>query len=166
MAFTPIKPRAYGTPKAAVAKLFEAVGGADAVMELLELSRTRVYAFADPNDDAEISFTRVCKLTEASRERTPTSPGAEHLTALAGGLYLPLTTASESEWHAMAGAASRRNARTISGLFDALSPENDSPGEIDAKEARDLLKLVDEQLAVLAMARAKLMAVADDTDAA
>lgn len=162
MAFTPIKPRAYGTPKAAVGKLFEAVGGAEAVMELLDLSRTRVYAFTDPSDDAEISFARVCRLTEAQNA----SPGAEHLAALAGGLFMPLTHDDETEWHAMAGAASRRNARTISTLLEALSPANETPGEIDAKEARELLKLVDEQLALLAMARVKLMAAADPADAA
>ncbi len=153
MAFSPIKPRPYGTPKAAVAKLFEAAGGASAVMELLSLSRTRVYALTDPNDEAEISFTRVCALTEA-RGATPC---AEHLAALAGGLFLPLTPAAEADWHAMAGAASTRNAQTIASLLDALSPEDDTPGEITAQEARVLIERVDEQLAVLALARAKLV---------
>jgi hypothetical protein len=154
MSFTPIKPRPYGTPKAAVAKLFEAAGGAPAVMETLALSRTRVYAFTDPQDDSEISFARVCALTEATRS----TPAAEHLAALAGGLYLPLTSAADADWHAMAGAASRGNAQTIATLLEALSPEDDTPGEITPEEARRLLELVDEELAVLALARAKLVA--------
>ena len=160
MSFTPVKPRPYGTPKAAVAKLFEAAGGANAVMEILKLSRTRVYAFTDPNDDAEISFSRVCALTGA----TEASPGAEHLAALAGGLFLPLAPASEADWYAMAGSSSRRHARTIATLLEALSPEDDTPGEITAQEARGLLELVDQQLAVLALARAKLKSIADDAD--
>ncbi|MGD2131738.1 MAG: hypothetical protein PVI23_03035 [Maricaulaceae bacterium] len=162
MSFTPVKPRPYGTPKAAVARLIEAAGGANAAMEILELSRTRVYAFTDPSDESEISFARVCKLTETSGGR----PGAEHLAALAGGLFLPLDAAEGADWHAMAGSASRRNARTISTLLEALSPEDDTPGEITAQEARALLELVDEQLAVLAMARVKLMTIVDDAEEA
>jgi hypothetical protein len=157
MTFTPIKPRAYGTPKAAVAKLFESVGGANEVMELLDLSRTRVYAFTDPNDESEISFSRVCALTEARRA----SPAAEHLSALAGGLFLPLSPAAEADWLAMAGAASTRNAETIASLLQALSPQDDTPGEITRSEARELIEVVDQQLAVLALARAKLLAALD-----
>jgi hypothetical protein len=162
MAFSPVKPRPYGTPKAAVAKLFEAAGGANAVMDLLELSRTRVYAFTDPSDDAEISFTRVCMLTGA----TEATPGAEHLAALAGGLFLPLKVAEPADWHAVAGEASRKHAQTIATLLESLSPEDDTPGEITAQEARELLEIVDEQLAVLALARAKLKATIDGADAA
>lgn len=154
MAFTPIKPRAYGTPKAAVAKLFEAAGGANDVMEILGLSRTRVYAFADPQDESEISFARVCALTEARAA----TPAAEHLSALSGGLYLPLAPAPAADWHAMTGAASTHNAKTIASILSALSPEDDTPGEITAEEARELLEVVDQQLAVLALARAKLVA--------
>lgn len=160
MAFNPMKPRAYGTPKAAVARLFEEAGGAPAVMEILELSRTRVYAFADPNDDAELSFARVAKLTQA----TGATATAEHLAALAGGVFLPVAPASESDWHVMAGQASRKNARTISTLLEALSPEDDTPGVVTDDEARDLLKLVDEQLSVLALARAKLMGVIEPAE--
>lgn len=153
MAFNPVKPRAYETPKAAVARLFEAAGGAPAVMETLKLSRTRVYAFADPADESEISFARVCALTE---ERKAT-PAAEHLAALAGGLYLPVQAADDTDWHRWAGAAGSRNASTISALLEALSPTDDTPNEITPKEARELIALVDEELAILALARAKLM---------
>jgi hypothetical protein len=154
MSFTPIKPRAYGSPKAAVAKLFEAAGGAGEVMAALGLSRTRVYAFTDPQDDSEISFTRVCALTEARRA----TPAAEHLAALAGGLFLPLKPAVEADWHEMAGTASRRSAQTIATLLEALSPQDDTPNVVTPAEARALIELVDEELAVLALARAKLLA--------
>jgi hypothetical protein len=155
MAFTPVKPRAYGTPKAAVAKLFEEAGGANVVMDVLSLSRTRVYAFTDPADEAEISFARVCALTEAKQA----TPAAEHLAALAGGLFLPLKSASDADWHTMAGAAGRRSAETIAKLLEALSPQDDTPNEVTPKEARALIELVDEELAVLALARAKLSAI-------
>jgi len=159
MTFNPMKPRVYGTAKAAVAQVFEEAGGVVAVMELLELSRTRVYAFSDPNDDAELSFARIAKLTESGNA----TAAAEHLSGLAGGVYLPVAPAAESDWHTMAGHASRKNARVISRLLDALSPEDDTPGEVTAEEARELLKLVDEQLSVLALARAKLMGVLSAT---
>ena len=42
MAFNPVKIRRYGEPKEVVARLFEEVGGIPKVMELLDLSRTRV----------------------------------------------------------------------------------------------------------------------------
>jgi hypothetical protein len=153
MSFSPIKPRLYGSPKAAVARLFEAAGGANVVMDKLGLSRTRVYALTDPDDEAEISYARVCALTETCAA----TPCAEHLASLAGGLFLPLSAAPDADWHAMASVASTRNGQTIAGILDALSPEDDTPGVIDAEEARELIKQVDEQLAVLAMARAKLL---------
>ena len=56
MAFNPVKQRPYGEPKEVVARLFEEVGGIPKVMELLDLSRTRVYALADPDSTNEISY--------------------------------------------------------------------------------------------------------------
>ncbi|WP_412545649.1 hypothetical protein [Maricaulis sp. MIT060901] len=155
MAFNPVKQRPYGEPKEVVARLFEEVGGIPKVMELLDLSRTRVYALADPDSTNEISYARVCALTEDGA-----TAAAQHLAALAGGLFVPLEKAEDADWLALAGEASRRNARNIAALMESLSETARSPGEVDQQEARDLLKILDEQLGVLAMQRAKLSLIA------
>jgi len=155
MSFNPVKVRRYGEPKEVVARVFEEVGGIPKVMELLDLSRTRVYALADPDSTNEISYTRVATLTEAGA-----TAAAQHLAALAGGIFLPIEKAGDANWLALAGEASRRNARNISALMESLSETERSPGRIDQDEARDILKVLDEQLGVLAVQRAKLAAIA------
>ena len=155
MAFNPVKVRRYGEPKEVVARLFEEVGGIPQVMELLELSRTRVYALADPDSTNEISYTRVAKLTE-----TGATAAAQHLAALAGGVFLPIDKAEEAGWLALAGEASRSNARNIGALMESLSETERSPGRVDQDEAREILKVLDEQLGILAIQRAKLSAIA------
>lgn len=147
-----MKPRPYGTPKQAVASLFEEAGGAERVMEILELSRTRVYAFADPDADNEISFARVCAITEQTRA----TAAAEHLARLAGGAFLPVEAEGSDDWLSLAGEAARKNAQTVAALLEALSETDVSPGEVDADEARELLELVDQQMKLLAAKRAKL----------
>lgn len=155
MAFNPVKVRHYGEPKEVVARVFEEVGGIPRVMELLDLSRTRVYALADPDSTNEISYTRIATLTEAGA-----SAAAQHLAALAGGIFLPIEKADDANWLALAGEASRRNALNISALMDSLSETEKSPGRIDREEARAILRVLDEQLGVLAVQRAKLAAIA------
>jgi len=155
MAFNPVKERPYGEPKEVVARVFEEVGGVPKVMEILDLSRTRVYALADPDSSNEISYTRVASLTAEGA-----TAAAQHLAALAGGLFLPVDKVDESGWLSLAGDASRRNARNIAALMESLSETERSPGEIDQQEARDILKILDEQLSVLAMQRAKLSVIA------
>lgn len=155
MSFNPVKIRRYGEPKEVVARVFEEVGGIPQVMELLDLSRTRVYALADPDSSNEISYTRMATLTEAGA-----TAGAQHLAALAGGIFLPIEKADDANWLALAGDASQSSARNISALMESLSETERSPGRIDRDEAREILKVLDEQLAVLAVQRAKLVAIA------
>ena len=125
-------------------------------MELLELSRTRVYALADPDSTNEISYTRVAKLTEA----TGATAAAKDLAFLAGGIFMPLEASDDDNWLTLAGEASRKHARNIAALMDSLSETERSPGEIDQQEAREILEVLDQQLAVLARQRGKLAAIA------
>ena len=155
MSFNPVKVRRYGEPKEVVARVFEEVGGSPEVMELLDLSRTRVYALADPDSTNEISYTRIATLTENGA-----TAAAQHLAALAGGIFLPIDKADDANWLALAGDASRSNARNISALMESLSETERSPGRVDQEEARNILKVLDEQLAILAVQRAKLVAIA------
>lgn len=156
MAFKPVKERPYGEPKAVVAQLFEEAGGVPAVMEYLELSRTRVYALADPDSSNDISYARVAKLTEA----TGATAAAKDLAFLAGGIFMPLDRDDDDNWLSLAGEASRRHARNISKLMDSLSETERSPGVIDEGEAREILEVLDQQLSVLARQRSKLARIA------
>lgn len=156
MAFKPVKARPYGEAKAVVAQLFEEAGGVPAVMELLELSRTRVYALADPDSTNDISYARVAKLTEA----TGATAAAKDLAFLAGGIFMPLERGDDDNWLALAGEASKRHARNIAALMDSLSETERSPGEIDEGEAREILEVLDQQLSVLARQRVKLARIA------
>ena len=79
---------------------------------------------------------------------------------LAGGIFLPIDKADDANWLTLAGEASRRNARNIAALMESLSETEKSPGRIDQDEARDILRVLDEQLGVLAVQRAKLAAIA------
>tara|TARA_R110000744_G_scaffold220833_3_gene339682 strand:+ start:8289 stop:8810 length:522 start_codon:yes stop_codon:yes gene_type:complete len=155
MAFNPVKERRYGEPKEVVARVFEEVGGIPEVMNLLELSRTRVYALADPDSSNEISYARIARLTESGA-----TAAAQHLAALAGGIFVPVDKAADANWLSLAGDASRGNARNIAALMDSLGETERSPGVVDQQEAREILKLLDEQLGVLALQRAKLTAIA------
>lgn len=155
MAFNPVKERRYGEPKEVVARMFEEVGGIPEVMNLLELSRTRVYALADPDSSNDISYARIATLTEAGA-----TAAAQHLAALAGGIFIPIDKAEDANWLSLAGEASRRNARNISALMESLGETERSPGVVDQQEAREILKLLDEQLGTLALQRAKLAAIA------
>lgn len=157
MAFKPVKERPYGDPKSVVAALFEEVGGVPAVMELLELSRTRVYALADPDAANEISYSRVARLTEAAGATS----AAKDLAFLAGGIFMPLDQSDDDNWLSLAGEASRKHARNITVLMDSLSETERSPGEVDEQEAREILKVLDQQLAVLARQRSKLARIAN-----
>ncbi|MCW5725698.1 MAG: hypothetical protein KIS81_12190 [Maricaulaceae bacterium] len=157
MTFKPVKSRPYGEPKAVVARLFEEAGGVPAVMDILEMSRTRVYALSDPDSSNEISYARVAKLTEAARAST----AAKDLALRAGGLFMPLEVeVGDATWLTLASEASRRHARKISALMDALGETGGSPGEVDAAEAREILELLDAHLALMARKRAKLARIA------
>lgn len=155
MAFNPVKERRYGEPKEVVARVFEEVGGIPEVMSLLDLSRTRVYALADPDSSNEISYARIARLTESGAKAA-----AQHLAALAGGIFVPVDKADDANWLSLAGEASRRNARNIAALMESLGETERSPGVVDQQEAREILKLLDEQLGTLALQRAKLAAIA------
>lgn len=156
MAFDPMKDRDYGTSAEIAGRLFEECGGVPRVMALLELSRTRCYALADPDDPAEISYARVAALTRAGG-----TAAAEHLARLAGGTFLPLPPSEGSEdWHHLAARTAQKSAELTAALLASLGPSGRSPGRVDAGEARELLRHVDGLMTLLAEQHALLEAVA------
>lgn len=158
MTYHPFKPRDYENVKAVISRLFEQSGGAKAVMKLLGLSSTRVYAFTDPDSKNDLSYARAAKLTQETGSRA----AAEHLAGLAGGAFLPIEIEASQNWYAIAGEASRSNAQTLSALIESLSELSETPGEVSASEAHLLLELVDRQMALLALTRSRLMKTASE----
>lgn len=156
MSFKPVKIRDYGTSKGVISRLFKQAGGVPAVMELLGLSRTRVYAFADPNEQSQISYDRVVTVTR----ETGATAAAEQLAHLAGGVFLPVEPSeTDPDWHQIAARASTRSADSISNLMRSLSPESATPGEITAEEAHVLIEKVDRQFKILALKRQMLVEI-------
>jgi hypothetical protein len=125
-------------------------------MELLQLSRTRCYALADPDDPAEISYSRVVTLTQAGA-----SAAAEHLARVAGGTFLPVPCAeSASDWHQLAAEAAQLGAQLTAAMLAPIGPSGRTPGKVDAREARELLVHVDGLMTVLAQQHSLLQRVA------
>ncbi len=167
MSFKPLKTRAYGTTKEVISRLFQQAEGVPFVMKTLNLSRTRTYALADPNDKARISFERVERLMQ----QTGATAAAEHLAYLAGGVFLPGSSFENEgdrqdtdDWHSIARRAGINHANNINELLKSISPTSASPGEVDCDEARNLLEKVDAQFALLALQRQRLIAILDDQE--
>ncbi|PCI34412.1 MAG: hypothetical protein COB54_01085 [Alphaproteobacteria bacterium] len=161
MPFNPLKRRKYGSTKAVVSELFRQAGGIPAVMEILDIGRTRAYDFTDPNGDAELSLERVEKLVRD----TDATVISEHFAFLAGGVFLPIETLDEEvDWHSIAARASLKNAANIGGILDSISPNSITPGYIDAEEARDLIKKLDKQFSLLAHQRQLLIGIIEDEE--
>ena len=158
MTFKPVKIRDYGTSKGVISRLFKQARGVPEVMKLLGLSRTRVYAFADPNEASHISYDRVARITH----ETGAVAAAEHLAHLAGGVFLPIEASeTDPDWHQIAARASTRSADSISNLMRSLSPESDTPGEITTEEAHLLIEKVDRQFKILALKRQMLVEIVE-----
>ena len=159
MTFNPLKRRKYGSTKAVISELFRQVGGIPKVMEILDIGRTRAYDFTDPNGDAELSLERVEKLVR----ETDATVISEHFAFLAGGVFLPIETLEEDvDWHGIASRASQKNAANIGGILDSISPTSVTPGYIDAEEARQLIKKLDQHFSLLAHQRQLLVAIIEN----
>lgn len=163
MTFNPLKRRKYGSTKAVITELFKQAGGIPAVMEILDIGRTRAYDFTDPNGDAELSLERVEKLVR----ETSATVISEHFAFLAGGVFLPIETLDEDiDWHSIAARASLKNAANIGGILDSISPTSETPGYIDAEEARELIKKLDKHFSLLALQRQLLIGIIEQEEEA
>lgn len=63
MAYAPTKPREYGSTKALVARLIDEAGGAKQAAFIVERASSQVYAYADPDVDAQISLDMARRLS-------------------------------------------------------------------------------------------------------
>ena len=160
MSFKPTKDREFGSTAQVVSRLFAEAGGVDAVMGLLQLSRTRVYALADPHDKAELSLSRAATLTSA----TGATAVAEHFALLAGGAFLPLDAGAQTDWHTLAGLSAEQSATMVAELMRSLGPSSRTPGRLDVAEARELLETVETLMRSLAAKRSMLLAASQSEE--
>lgn len=147
--FRPQKPIDPDLPKAAVRRLFDQVGGIKRVAARLGYrSESQVYAMADGNDPAEITFAQVVQLTG------PDAPaGAEHLALVAGGVFLPIPAANTAIG-ALTGAAMRESGEAAAELIEALA------AGLTPEEATRALPEIDDAVRAWTQLRARVAAVA------
>ena len=139
-AFKPVKPRAIGTPKAAVSELIAQAGGIERVMVKLGIGKTEAYACTDPQSDREISFARVAALTAPG-----CTAGVEYLAALAHGVFLPLA-GDPSHVSTLTADALRKHGAAAADLVEALRD-----GRVTADEAREALPEVEAAARAMAL---------------
>lgn len=147
------KPRDHGSPKQAVARLYDQVGGVPEVMLRLGVSRSQAYAYIDPEGGAEIAFSRVAALTGPAAQAA-----AEYLCFRAGALLLPLPEADR------AGAVARLTADAALRFGEVMHQmvlSLDDGVITPAEAALDLAKIHD-LLRGLAPLVQQLMAIAEE----
>lgn len=146
--FKLVKPRPYGTPKAAVARLFAEAGGIEAVQIRLGLSASQLYRYTEAESDQSIGFDRVAALTD---DRA--TAGAEYLALLAGCLLLPVAVAdSDDPVLKVTGRAAVEFGELVQRITAALAD-----GVLTGREARQALAELDDVLRPLAELRRRLM---------
>lgn len=148
-AFNPVKPRPIGTAKAAVCDLVAQAGGIEHVMVKLQIGKSDAYAYTDPQSPKEMAFARVAALTGPTA-----TAGAEYLAQLAGGLFVPVPSATTPIGH-LTAAAVRSHGTAAAALVDALADNNLSPDE-----AKAALPVLEDALRALAQLRSTVCEIA------
>jgi hypothetical protein len=142
--FLAVKPRKVGSPKAVVAAIYDQVGGVARVLVKFAgtVKQTTAYAYADNDCPDEISFAKVCALTEPG-----VTAGAEYLALLAGGVFLPVTP-EKADLNALCADDARANGEAIATLLHALKD-----GKLSRPEAIRALKKIDDALRAITALR-------------
>lgn len=145
-----IKPRDYLSPKGAVTRLYDQVGGVGEVERILMIGRSLAYAFTDPREaEREISFARVVALSGPGRDAA-----AAYLAGVCGGVFVPLA-AGDAVLHLATADAARETGEALAQVVTALAD-----GEMTRLEAVAATRELDQALAALGALRAQCEAVA------
>lgn len=151
MVYQPTKPRDYGTTKAVVARLIDDAGGAKQAAFIVDRAASQVYAYADPDVDAQMTLDMARRLAAASSSRAL----ADDAAAMAGGVFMPISV-DENSVAQLAAQRAHEHGRVTTQLFISLADSNISPSE-----ARDLVGRVDDELRALVGLRAHLAKIAE-----
>lgn len=151
MVYHPTKQREHGTTKAVVSRLIDDAGGAKNAAFIVERAASQVYAYADPDVDAQITLDMARRLAIASGSRAL----ADDAAAMAGGVFMPIEV-DEAEVTKLAAQRAHEHGRVTTQLFVSLADSKISPAE-----ARDLMRRVDDELRALVGLRAHLAKIAE-----
>jgi hypothetical protein len=146
------KQRDYGSTKDIVGRLVDEAGGVKRAAHLLDCSAAHVYAMCDPAREERMSFDAARKLTEFCGA----TAAAEDLAALAHGVFMPIEI-SDGDLPRIAADKAHEHGRVTTQLFVALGD-----GHVCQREARELLKQVDNELRALMTLRAKLVSLSKE----
>jgi hypothetical protein len=148
-AFNPVKPRDPGTPKEAVAALFDEAGGVKRVMIRLDIAKSQAYALTDPQSPEQLSVARAAAL---SGSEAPAM--ANYFSLLCGGAFTPLRCDDKAgDALSLTSDAARANGEAIAELISSLRD-----GKLSASEAAKAMPLVEDALCQLAAVRGRLVA--------
>lgn len=150
--FRPVKPRAVGTPKAAISTLVDQAGGIAHVMVKLGIGQSDAYAYTDPQSPKEMSFARAAALTGPD-----CTAGAEYLAQLAGGMFLPMPKPT-TPIGTLTAEALRRNGRAAAELVEALGDN-----KLTLAEARDAVPELEAAVRAMALLLSTVADVAHPT---
>ena len=154
--FAPVKPRGPGTLHEALSRAVDQLGGPQPAGDVIERSRSWMYAACDPDLPAEkaarLSYPEARGLTRAGATAL-----AEDLALLAGGVFLPpppdaapcAVSAALAEFSADSGAA-------VADMVRALAD-----GLLTRREASRTLGEIDRTLRALCALRAVTAAAAE-----
>lgn len=147
----PIRPRAAGSPFAAMTRLVEQCGGADAAADFSGRSKFTVYKWTDPDQSDGAPFAVVAQLTE----HFGATAAAEHLAMRAGGIFMPLPAegGAQAQWGRLTAASAQHFATVMGGIARALSPDSEDQTRVTPKEARGMIADLDHAIRDLAALR-------------
>ncbi|GAB6051651.1 hypothetical protein JCM17960_04710 [Magnetospira thiophila] len=137
-------PRKYGTAAAATQQLINDVGGLKEAEKVCGRGKTVLHDYADPHKPDR---SMPIHIVEALEKISGTHPVTEHLAAQAGLLVIDVPAEkTELEWLAHISRVSKEFSDVLRKTYEFLEDD----GIIDEREARILLKEIDENLLVLA----------------
>jgi hypothetical protein len=148
----PMKPRLAEGPHAALARFLREIAelrGEDAgqgvriAAEFEGIDPGTLYKQLDPDQAGDVSFPRVCRLTQ----HFGATAAAEHLAALAGGVFLPVPQGGgPSPWGELTASAGEDFARAMGDIVRALSPQSEGAAGVTQAEGRAILEKVDQAI--------------------
>lgn len=136
-------PRPYGTSSDAQQKLIDDLGGLEKAAAYCERGKSMMQAYADHHQPDK---TMPLHVIERLQQESKTNPITEYLANLAGMLLIELP---EANAHMRWLEHISNMTREFSDILEKTSKYLADDGDIDASEARDLLRELDEHLQVV-----------------
>lgn len=146
--FKPYVPAPHGTVVDCIRDLVRGHGGAEKTAEALGVKANSVYGYTSETDGADISFAKVCALTNAEHPEA-----AIDMARRAGGEFIPLAGCKDLDASKLTADCMRSHGEAMGMTLEALADRVITP-----KEAGQALEVIDAALCDLAALRARMIA--------